>query len=186
MDFLVSASTGAKVYLFFGGPQWPEYIDADTMGSRGVIIRGNDDIVTVGLSVSDTGDVNGDGYDDIMMTAYNKGAGIAQSQVSIAFGGANLTGRLRGVLDQYEQIVLEDMDGQNQGFGYSSVRLGDVNGDGLRDIAIGAAMAAPYDRGGAGTVYVIYGGHFWSETPTPTETPTETATPGPEGWIRAY
>jgi hypothetical protein len=203
-DFLVSASNTGKVYLFFGGPSWPEYLDADAMGSRGVIIRGDEDLIAVGLSVSGTGDVNGDGYDDIMMTAYDESISMGHSQLSIVFGGENLTGRLRGVLDQYDQIVLEKPDGRSQGLGYSSCWLGDVNGDGLRDIAIGEAMGDPYGRMGAGTVYVIYGGHFWSETPTPTETatitptpqdtptptptgtPTETPTPGPEGWIRVY
>jgi hypothetical protein len=147
------------------------------MGCRGVIIRGDEDLIAVGLSVSGTGDVNGDGYDDIMMTAYDESISMGHSQLSIVFGGENLTGRLRGVLDQYDQIVLEKPDGRSQGLGYSSCWLGDVNGDGLRDIAIGEAMGDPYGRMGAGTVYVIYGGHFWSETPTPTETPPETPTP---------
>ncbi len=176
-DFLVGAQNIGRVYLFFGGPGWPEYLDADAMGSRGVIIRGDEDLIAVGLSVSGTGDVNGDGYDDIMMTAYDESISMGHSQISIVFGGENLTGRLRGVLDEYDQIVLEKPDGRSQGLGYSSCWLGDVNGDGLRDIAIGEAMGDPYGRMGAGTVYVIYGGHFWSETPTPTETATVTPTP---------
>ena len=159
-DFLVSASTAGKVYIFYGGPEWPEFLDADEMGSRGVIISGNESVVAVGLSISAAGDVNGDGYDDIMLTAYDKRISTVQSQVSIIFGGKNLTERPRGLLDEYEQIVFERPNGRQQGFGYSSTYLGDINGDGFRDLAIGEALADPYDRGGAGTVYVIYGGKF--------------------------
>ena len=199
-DFLVSAQNIGKVYLFWGASQWPENLDADNMGNRGVIIRGDESVVAVGLSVSAAGDVNGDGYDDIMMTAYDKRIGDMHSQVSIVFGGPNLTERPRGLLEEYDQIVLERPRGRRYALGYSSSYLGDVNGDGLRDLAIGEAFAEPYDRGTAGTVHIIFGGKFFptatmSPTITPTETsplePTRTPTPtltpqkthGFSGWI---
>jgi len=188
-DFLVAATgfdPGGKVYLFLGGPQWPEYLDADTMGDRGVIIRGTEELISVGICVEEAGDIDGDGYADILIGARDQSKTLRQRQVSLIYGGPNLTSRPRGVLDEYDQVIIESLAGSDEWFNSSAFYLGDVNGDGIRDLAIGALFASPYDRGSAGTVYVIYGGHFWSETLTPTETATETATPGPEGWIRAY
>jgi len=162
-DFMVSSigsDPGGKVYLVFGTPQWPEYLDADEMGNGGVIIAGSEGLNSVGISAVDVGDADGDGYDDILVGARDQRISIKQRQVSIVFGGGNLTNRLRGVLDEYDQLIIETFTGSDEWFNASAVLLGDINGDGIRDIAIGAPFASPYDRGGAGTVYVIYGGKF--------------------------
>src|SRR4051812_25051982 len=41
--------------------------------------------------------------------------------------------------------------------GFSVARVGDVNGDGLSDIAVGAPQASARDRSNAGSVFVIFG-----------------------------
>ena len=41
--------------------------------------------------------------------------------------------------------------------GYSVSGAGDVNGDGLDDLAIGAYLASRNDKSAAGTSYVIFG-----------------------------
>src|SRR4051794_24094305 len=41
--------------------------------------------------------------------------------------------------------------------GFSVARVGDVNGDGLSDIAVGAPQANARDRSNAGSVFVIFG-----------------------------
>src|SRR5438874_7398510 len=46
---------------------------------------------------------------------------------------------------------------QGSGAGFAVARLGDVNGDGRPDVAIGAPFRALPDRPNAGTVYVVFG-----------------------------
>src|SRR3712207_4183443 len=45
----------------------------------------------------------------------------------------------------------------NDLLGYSVNRAGDINGDGIDDIMIGAYRANPFGRAQAGTTYIIYG-----------------------------
>jgi hypothetical protein len=47
--------------------------------------------------------------------------------------------------------------GQPDESGYSVSDAGDVNGDGIADVVIGAHQASPDGRGGAGESYVVFG-----------------------------
>jgi len=44
--------------------------------------------------------------------------------------------------------------------GWAVGAAGDINGDGISDLVIGAFGARPLDRGSAGAAYVIYGKSF--------------------------
>ncbi len=111
-----------------------------------------------GLSVSDAGDVNGDGINDVLIGAYAADPnGNSSGAAYVVFGRP--TG-LPATLD------LGALDGTN-GFqisgeaasdfaGYKVSAAGDVNNDGIDDILVGAQGA---DAGGSnsGAIYVIYG-----------------------------
>ena len=122
--------------------------------------------------VSSAGDVNGDGYDDLIIGAFradpngNDNAG----ETYVIYGGASAPGT-GGVLD------LSDLDGSN-GFtligidagdlsGTSVSSAGDVNGDGYDDLIIGAEGADPNGDSGAGETYIVYGGATGTESLTP-------------------
>jgi hypothetical protein len=85
----------------------------------------------------------------------------------VVFGGPEVAGG--GTFE------LADLDGTNgvkfygandlDGAGGSVTSLGDVNGDGLDDIGIGAPHATPGKVPGTGAVYVVFGRHDFSETP---------------------
>lgn len=101
-----------------------------------------------GTRVAGAGDVDSDGFDDLLVAA--SGAGAAYSLAGAAYvfhGGA-------GGLDPTRVTKLVPSDGVPfDAFG-SDLDGGDVNGDGYADVVIGSP--GPY--GDLGTVYVYFGG----------------------------
>ena len=170
-DDLVIGATGAagdagETYVVYGGASAPGsdgMLDLSTLdGSNGFILTGIDAVDRSGWSVSSAGDVNGDGYDDLIIGArYADPNGNSSGESYVVYGGASAPGT-GGVLD------LSDLDGSN-GFivngidendesGFSVSSAGDVNGDGYDDLIIGARRADPNGRNNAGESYVVYGG----------------------------
>jgi len=103
-----------------------------------------------GFSVSDAGDVNGDGYSDVIVGAYQFGNGQANEGRAFVYHGS-ITG-----LAQTPDWTAESDQG-NARFGWSVSSAGDVNGDGYSDVIVGAYS---YDNGQAdeGRVFVYHGG----------------------------
>lgn len=99
-----------------------------------------------GASVATAGDVNGDGYSDIIvgMPDYDNGANTDAGRVMVFHGSE--TG-LSGMLAWTMSGTLA-----NARFGHSVSTAGDVNGDGYSDIIIGAPGHA-----GQGAVFVYHG-----------------------------
>ncbi|ELS04701.1 putative calcium-binding protein,FG-GAP repeat protein [Xenococcus sp. PCC 7305] len=141
--------------------------------SNGLVINGINPEDNAGLSVSNAGDVNGDGIDDIIIGASN--AGVSENELSEFpdFGNfdADLTSGesyvVFGKTDFTGSLDLSDLDGTN-GFiikganpgdtsGESVSSAGDLNGDGIDDIIIGATNADPNGKLSAGAGYVVFG-----------------------------
>jgi hypothetical protein len=101
-----------------------------------------------GYSVSGNGDVNGDGYSDVVSGApLNDAGGSYSGSVYVYFGGATL--------DNTVDVTLAGMTGEN--FGHSVSIQGDLNGDGYSDILAGAPNNGAVFTD-AGRTYVYYGG----------------------------
>ena len=92
-----------------------------------------------------TGDINGDGYCDIVASDYYKNDGIGAAYVF--YGGP--------LLDNVPDIALGGND--YEGFGTSLASGGDVNSDGYDDVVVGAWCNSEVYYWG-GKVYVYYGG----------------------------
>ena len=164
-DIIVGAAgagdldTGAS-YVIFGDSNWLnasiELSELD--GSNGFKINGIGKDDNSGGSVSGAGDVNGDGIDDIVIGAAGAIGGDSDDESYVIFGENNWSNA---------SIDLSDLDGSN-GFkitgikqgsssGLSVSSAGDVNGDNIDDIIIGAAGADANNKSAAGESYVIYG-----------------------------
>ena len=149
-DVLVGAygsdSSGPEsgiVYLFRG----PLSGDLDPASADAWLV-GEDAWDQAGRSVAGAGDVNGDGYDDILIGApENCDGGTDAGKTYLLYGP------LEGFLAPDASFVGQYEDDQS---GMSVASAGDVNGDGYDDILIGA----PENGDGgykAGKAYLLYG-----------------------------
>lgn len=105
-----------------------------------------------GSSVASAGDVNGDGYSDVIVGAYryNDGVNSAEGRAFVYHGSA--TG-----LSASPNSTPDDANQANALFGESVASAGDVNGDGYSDVVIGASQ---YDDGAntnEGRAFVYHG-----------------------------
>jgi hypothetical protein len=132
-------------------------VDLGNLGNRGFRIDGIDAGDYSGESVSGAGDVNGDGLADLIVGAYHadpRGDSNA-GESYVVFGKAgNATVDLANLGAGGFRI---DGAGANDSSGQSVSGAGDVNGDGLADLIVGAFGAAPGNMSGAGESYVVFG-----------------------------
>jgi hypothetical protein len=140
-----------SVYVIFGNRFGDEqdldlYLDADYQ------LIGENDFDYVGRSVANAGDVDGDGLDDIVVGSYE----LAGTHPPIRSGGIYIF--LARDLGPVVPISLADADQKIVGeessdyAGYSVSGGGDVNGDGLSDIIVGA-----YQAESGGMTYLLFG-----------------------------
>jgi hypothetical protein len=104
-----------------------------------------------GWSISGAGDVNKDGFDDVLIGApYNDEGGSNAGKIFLYYGSSQ-------GLNHSSPWTLQ---GENPGdlFGWPVAAAGDVNGDGYDDVIVGAVLN---DAGAtdAGKTYVFYGSH---------------------------
>lgn len=150
-------------YVIFGHENFVgATVDVDALdASQGFRIDGAQAQTFQTSVVSGGGDVNGDGFDDLIIggksSLYN---GVRTGDATVVFGAADApAGAVFDLadLDATEGIVLGGVT-NNDYTGESVSISGDVNGDGLADIAIGAPRAVnQYGVNVTGAAYVVFG-----------------------------
>ena len=121
-------------------------------GSEDARIEGNETSARLGRALSSAGDVNGDGYADLAIGAPDwDGADGVPGAVFIFHGGAAGVGN--GSPANADTVLESDIAGS---FGVAVAALGDVNGDGFGDLAVGAPQ---YSAGQPleGAAFVFHG-----------------------------
>ena len=152
--------TGESYVVFGGSGGFSPSLNLGNLdGSNGFTINGVDLGDGAGLSVSGAGDVNGDGFADVIVGAPYAGpnANSSVGESYIVFGSNSGSSSIDlSSLDGNNGFVINGID--NGDFtGYSVSGVGDVNGDGIDDVIIGAAGADPNGNSRAGESYVVFG-----------------------------
>lgn len=160
----VSFYAGAA-YVVYGSQQNPITIILNSMSNtQGFAIQGLA-WSYFGYSVSGAGDVNGDGYDDMLIGSVpNKGAAYGTQNSYLIYGNSSNIGMsVIGMTAQQGMVI--------SGGGVVVSGVGDINHDGYDEILIGNN----YGFSGAGFVVTYPAFDTWRPTTTPTITPTITS-----------
>ena len=168
--FPVSDRRG-EVYVLFGDRNgFESRINLFNLnGNNGFIIDGRDSNDSLGSALSSAGDINGDGVDDLIIGAANAGEVLDSP---FAYGNSDQRGEVYVLFGRRNgfgsRFTIGDRLNGNDGFVLSGIGIednlgsdvssGDINGDGIDDLIIGAANASvdgEYTQ--EGQVYVVFG-----------------------------
>ena len=163
-----NGNSSGETYIVYGGASAPGtngVLDlSDLDGTNGFTLIGSDRNDRVGQSVSSAGDVNGDGYDDLIIGADGANGPDGENlagEIHVVYGGASAPGAGGlldlGALNGTNGFTLTGIDAYDRS-GFSVSSAGDINGDGYDDLIIGAANADPNGDSDAGETYIVYGG----------------------------
>ncbi|HEX7320209.1 MAG TPA: T9SS type A sorting domain-containing protein [bacterium] len=133
-----------RVYIYFG---------SSSMDSIPDLVLKGDFCTAFGVAIT-AGDINGDGWNDIIVGEYAYNWLTLDGRAYIYYGGP--------LLDTIPDIIL---NGHNsECFGHTIGSGGDLNSDGFEDVVVGADENSE-SYGGAGKVYAFFGGNPMDTVP---------------------
>jgi hypothetical protein len=134
LDYSNGQTSEGAVFVFHGGPNGIEATDVSQADS---VLESNQESAVFGTSVAGAGDVDGDGYDDLLVGAprYEDPANphVDEGAIFVFLGRAG--GIPSGGLELAATVVQSDRP--NSRLGESVAAAGDVNADGYDDVVAG-------------------------------------------------
>jgi len=129
----------ASVPLVFANPDWTRFPAAPNLSEYG-------------FAVASAGDVNNDGYGDVIIGApgWDNSTAPTVGRVFIYHGSPT------GLMDTASTTIIPPVNNGQTRFGAAVTGLGDFNGDGYGDVAIGAPNYGA-GQSDAGAVFVYFG-----------------------------
>ncbi|MBM3199890.1 hypothetical protein FJZ53_03045 [Candidatus Woesearchaeota archaeon] len=158
----IYGSTDGQVFVLFGA-DYSTTINENAFSYANITLNATTDVgEEFGYSVA-SGDVNNDGYSDIIAGARSAdplGDSTYGGQAYVFFGAA-YTDRVNEKSLQYANITINGTsdDGADKWLG-SSVASGKINNDNFYDITIGSMYGDPSGNSDAGQVFVFFGANY--------------------------
>lgn len=122
----------------------------------GLALSSSDFVILDGATANDgagravaSGDINGDGYDDLITGAPNN----TTASITVTYGSS---GVLKSATLSTSNSSIITGNGSADFFG-TNIATGDINGDGYDDIAVSATGDTTGGAANSGAVYIIYG-----------------------------
>lgn len=159
-------STAGSAYVLFGDSGgFSADVDVGTLdGSNGFRIDGGTALDRAGGSVAAAGDVNDDGVDDLIIGAVDPTTVSGASEAYVVFGRASTPEDPTPFAATLDLSTLDGSTGFAIGprgaiasLGSAVAGAGDVNGDGIDDVVVGAPVASPGGLALAGSGFVVFG-----------------------------
>jgi FG-GAP repeat len=159
-----AGDSAGETYVVFGksfGDGFVSSIELSNLnGSDGFRLDGSAPEARSGSSVAAAGDVNGDGLDDLIIGAYRAQGGDGRSYVMFGYSGGlgNFSALSLSALNGRYGFRLDGVGAASNDFsGRSVAAAGDINGDGIDDLIVGADLADANGQVDAGSSYVVFG-----------------------------
>ncbi len=143
-DFLISSyfnpeagwNHAGQIYLMYGRSDVSSWTNPMNLSNADASFWGEDGGDYAGMYVTDAGDVNGDDYDDFLISAPSKGEPL--STVYLILGKQGRYNSDTSLSNANKTFIAEDVP---DSLGKSMAGLGDVNGDGYDDFLLGAPFS---------------------------------------------
>jgi hypothetical protein len=150
----LGCSSCGEIYVIYGSDSLPDSISAGSTNVAATRVIGTGAVQVFGVEMH-CSDVTGDNRDDIIITSWPDEIDSEDvGKVTVVYGSSSMPDTISLGSDSLVTRFYAESRPDDFGRGLGS---GDLNGDGVNDLFIGAYRASPLGRAKAGKGYIFYG-----------------------------